>query len=255
MQHMILKLILASSSLLIASCIPKNNITEEENVAQLLIGRPYSDLRSCLGIPENAAGDVNEGMAYWSREIETEIPHYVSGKSHSSSSYNAFTNTLTTTTTSSPSYTYYTREKRGFGLIAHFSQRKAISVDFYSHKLSLPLPTWEKNNEAFLAWNRANANDELDDLLKLETSYPILASKQYRIMGCLQAAKFDSAELLSYYLSQGGVSLDDRAETWAKGANAIATKYVLTEASVREILQSRNAKNVRKKLAELGLSF
>ncbi len=249
------KLLTAYSVILLVSCQNTSNLSSDENVAQLLIGRPYSDVRSCLGVPESQFGDKKLAKAYWTSQYEVDVPHYQSGSSHTDTRYDYWSDTLTTTTTTTPSYVYYTREKHIQSVLAEFINFKTVQIDFFTKKYPLGLPTWEENNEVFLAWNRANADDDLEAIQKLEFSQPLLRTKEYRIKGCLQAAKYNSAELLGYYLTVGGVTLNDSAETWAKGANPIGTKYVLTTASVREILQSKNDKDVREDLGKLGISF
>lgn len=132
-----------------------------------------------------------------------------------------------------------------------------MKIAFFTHNYSLGT-SWKSmnRNEILLEWNKANANNELDDVKELEILHPFLASKEFRLRGCLQAAKYDSSDLICYYLTYGGVNMNEKTATWAHGdTKSGSTCYVITIATVREILKSRNCEDVREDLLELMIKI
>lgn len=144
-----------------------------------------------------------------------------------------------------------------------------VSAELSGHRVSglhvcsenWPFPpsrSWASRHRAELLWNAAAADDDLSQLQELERKYPMFTSRKNRTHACLQAARFNGDEVLTYYLGNGLVSLDDSAETWAPAGGRIDSEnvsYVLVRRSVRDILQAQGNNKLRAKLAEGGITY
>lgn len=242
------------------SCQTQNRLSDNANMAQVLLGRAPRESVDVMRTPDKTAGNAQNGKALWTYYTSFNVPHYVPGQSYSSSSYNALSDTYTITTTTTPSYTYYTKDFITHIVLMQFLNNKIVGVDYFTHNYTMGQNSeWKKAHASLLSWNRSNANDELDAVRKLEQESPVLATPEMRLKGCLQAAKFDSLDLLVYYLRDCKVPLDTKTETWAYGENCSRNplgdkdRLVLTEATVREVLTAKNTPKVIDKLKKLGL--
>lgn len=256
----LLKLILPLVALVFSSCATSYKVSNSANIAQVLLGRPTKEAVDLFGIPKYVEGNAKNGRAIWSYYKEYDVQHYVPGYTTSRASYDYWTDTVTVRTVSTPGYTYHTTDIASYRHLLNFKNGKIVSIDYYIRGLTMGRFTdWREANKGVLLWNAYIADDELKEVKKREIEYPNLASPEMRLKGCLQAAKFDSLDVLVYYLKDCGVPLDTKAETWAyaehctRNPQGNSDSLVLTEATVREILTAKATPKVIKKLQKLGL--
>lgn len=253
-------LVLAACTCTLNSCA-FNKLSENTNSFQVLLGRPAIESKHFMGgYPKITTGTIQDGKALWSFEFESHIPHYVPAETHTTTSYDSYTNTVTSHTTSTEAYTYYTHYYAGYVVTMDFLKDRVVKVDYHTRNFDdLANSQWKNANFQILRWNAYAANDSLDMLKEAEAINPYFTTEEMRLKGCLQAAKYDAIDVLVYYLRDCKVPLDKAAETWAYGegsnhdSRSDSGTLVLTKASVREILRTKNSPKVIKALQEFGL--
>lgn len=254
------KTILFLLPLLYTSCQSFNyKISGNENDAQLMLGQSMEITKEVFNkAPDKIVGTKESCAACWYYMHEYQRTHYVPGYSYSTSSYDSYTKTLSTKTYSYPGYTYTTPDYNAYFVVVFAKNYRITGVDFAARQANFSSKAWRGKNSVLRDWNYYNANDRLKDLKNLEQTHPSYATAEMRLKGCLQAAKYDSIDLLVYYLRDCNVPLDTQIETWVKGTSTLTelpdpSCFVLGKASVREILTERNNEKVLKKLRKLGV--
>lgn len=251
--------ILLLSALIHSACQSVNKISVNENAAQLMLGQSTEIVKDVFSkAPDKITGTKESCSALWYYMYKYQRTHYVPGYSYSTSSYNSYTDTLTLNTYSRPGYTYTTPDFDSYMVEVFAKNYRITGVDFTARQATFSTNAWRWKNSVLFDWNYYNANDKLKELKELEQTHPSYATAEMRLKGCLQAAKYDSLDLLIYYLTECKVPLDTPIETWVRGTSTMLQLqdygcFVLGKASVRDILKERNNEKVLKKLTKLGV--
>lgn len=242
--HLLLGLLVT----LLSSC---SNLSSNENVAQVLLGRPFSDLCQCMGGPPH--NSPAENAAQWDFSRQEVVEHYSPPTLFEDGDGNLFF---------FPEEYSHERKDHSLSVSAQLRRGNVQTLTFFSDDWDLPInPAWGMVNEAELDWNKAAANDDLSELLALERKRPLLATREYRVRACLQAAQYDAGKVLCHYLGSGQVKLTDAGKTWVLPPlsgninRGDAGCFALAHLSVLSVLQQRNSPTVREKLAKLGIRY
>lgn len=254
------KTVLILPILILSACQSvRNNISSDEIYAQLMLGQSTDITKEIFNrVPDKTSGTKASSSAIWHYMYKYKRTHYVPSVSETTYSYNALTDTVTSKTYTTPGYTYETPDFNAYVVEVFSKNRRITGVDFTVRQANFTSSDWRKKNWVLYDWILYNSNNRLEDLKKLEQTYPSYATAEMRLKGCLQAAKYDSLDLLVYYLTECKVPLDTPIETWVRGKSAMVQLdnygcFVLGKASVRDILKERNNKEVLKKLNKLGV--
>lgn len=253
------KILYLTTSLVLLACHTPNNISFNENTAQLLLGQDTAVTKEVFrDAPVKITGTKESASGFWYYKRDYEKQHYVPSRSYTSSSYNPYTDTQHITTTYTPGYTYTTQDFMAYMVEIFSSNYRITGVDFTARQMTFATNDWCDKNRYLITWNRSNANDQLEPLMRVIAQNPSLNTPEMLLKGCLQAAKYDSLDVLVYYLVERKVPLDVQAETWVRGTGDLKSLnesgcFILGTASVREIIMSRNNEKVIKKLKKLGV--
>lgn len=238
-----------------------NKISHNELTAQLMLGQSTDITKDVFrSAPNKITGTRESSSAIWLYMYEYKRTHYVPSVSRTTTKYNILTETYTVETYTRPGYTYETPDFDAYMVEVFAKNRRITGVDFTARQMNFDTGSseWHEKNSTLYALNRYTANDQLKELKDLEKTTPSCATSEMRLKGCLQAAKYDSIDVLAYYLAECKVPLDTQITTWVKGKGkhyylSDSGCFILGKASVREVLTERNNKKVLKKLNKLGI--
>ncbi len=221
---------------LLNSCVD-SKISLNENIAQLTLGFKYDLVVECYGKPKKIIEQKECSLAYWSDKDldESLLAQFLRKKGQVGTSYRR-------------------------ALFAFITPTKdVVRLEFSSNHDDLVSESWLESSAQMLEWNEANANDDLSTIKRLESEHPIFREAGIRQRGCMQAARYDSPDVLLYYLKDCGLDWkqqrlfwqDDRSSERALGFHS----YYIAFSSVHQILVERNHKQVREELARAGLVY
>lgn len=248
---------LGALALLGAACSP--NLSSLENHAQVMLGRSQSELIDAMGQQPEYSADGSE--LHW-RLFDREVrEHY-----HPAEYYEEKDEVKDHHGKASETRRLYREAYIDYETIDHALE---VSAELSGHRVSglhicsenWPFPpsrSWVSRHRAELEWNSAAADDDLSRLQELERKYPMFTSREHRTRACIQAARFNGDEVLSFYIGKGLVNLDDAVETWAPAGGRIDAEnvsYVLVRRSMRDILRSQHSDKLRAKLAAKGINY
>lgn len=232
-MNIIIRIFFVLSVFLLPSCYAPYfpvRVGFSERKCQLLIGQNPEATHALFGSPKKIEKSPNVMYMYWEED-------YVKTNDARVSFNRKYTNDWTT-----------------WNVTAMVEQNRITGLSYRGMK-EIGNSDWLMSgyNQVLFIWIGACSNNNVDEVKRFVERFPDLLQNEARLYeGAMQAAKYDADEVLIYYMKKFHLDIDKKCDTWARGEEF---NFVLTQASLREILKSRNHGPTLNALKELAIAI
>lgn len=248
---------LTFAAISLCACVQLSPTSNQKLVEQYLIGRPLEVATAYFGKPDSVKKIGEVTRVGWANMSNYTTQHYIPGTPYTVSYWNPYT--------------------MRFEYKTEYTEPRAYTVNH--HSSSLTLTEFRKGKMEGISWKRYDSDGMADTytdtnvfasqpammaLIKAPTvnlkffkryeksNAQVFTQPESYELAALQAAKYDRVDVLEYLITEKKINLDAVHDTWAHGEGY---DYVLTQASVREIIRDRNNKKVIEMLQKHGITL
>ncbi len=228
--HFVLKALLMNKFSLLApliACIAlvscnMNQLTNDDNAFQLLMGAPSKEALKAVGIPMKQSGSLSNGTMRWYKNYDI---------------YETVETRIDPSDLESDTVITEVKVKKHYDLNITTSKDKVVTIS-YAGNLPIVYDKWFYDNIVRMTLNHACAENDLQLLQSLLQEHASLCSAPIMAQAAAQAARYKSKEALDYLIQTQGVDVNAPLQTWMSTEIRGGTMLTLTNTTIAEIIKA-----------------